>query len=291
MRIEPSIKKRDSFNDYKNRVGIKHKLVMSFLKKGKKQSLKKRNKRIGSMVEGFNPSNIIKNLKSLEKLLNQSKQGNGSYTEMITKHENCDEFIELINKSILPDEKNGLVNKGTSMFPNIYSIEDTPIWINGSMGSVWFDCKTSDGNFWRISLEERKFFHVEDLQYHFIRNQKSMFSQLSGEPIPTRLEIYQSIELTKRMCELYTEFELNGNNEVKIHRDLVNEGWDKVNSTIRKVKDGFEYHDKEWGTNVPPRLYKDIDRLIWEFDLPKYIKDSVMKLIQVPSTKGVNHII
>ena len=267
-------------------------------KRNTKKFRKKLNKRnpnikhsvMDSLKQRMNPSFIMENLKSLEKLLNQSKEGNGSYTEMITNHKNCDEFIELINKSILPDEKNGLVNEGTSMFPNIYSIEDTPIWINGSMGSVWFDCKTKDGNFWRISLEERKFFHIEDLQYHFIRNEKSMFSKISGKPIPKREEIYNSINLTKMMCETFTEFELNDNKELKIHRNLINEGWDLVNSTIRKVRGGFEYHDKEWGTDVLPRLYKDVDRLIWEFELPKHIKNSIMKLIEVPSTKGVYNI-
>ena len=77
--------------------------------------------------------------------------------------------------------------------------------------------------------------------------------------------------------------------ELKIHRDLINEGWDMVNSTIRKVKDGFEYHDKEWGTDIPPRLYKDLDRLIWEFELPKYIKDSIMELIEVPKSQKISY--
>jgi len=273
-------KKRDT-KSFKKRINKRNPMTNLNTKHSVMDSLKQR----------MNPSFIMENLKSLEKLLHQSKEGKGSYTESITNHMNCDEFIELINKSILPDFKNGIVNEGTSMFPNIYSIEDTPIWIDGSMGSVWFDCKTTDGNFWRISLEERKFFHVEDLQYHIFRNQMSMLSKISGEPIPKREEFYNRLNQIKIMCETFTEFQLNDSKELKVHRDLSHVGLDLVNSTIKKVRDGFEYHDKEWGIGVLPRLYEDVDRLIWEFELPKRIKNSIMKLIEVSPTKGVYDII
>lgn len=224
---------------------------------------------------------VLKNLKSLKKSLHLSKQGNGRYSDMIMKNSNRDEFIELINKSVIPDHKNGIVNTGTSMNPNIYLKEDTPIWIDGDMGSVWFDCKTSDGDFWRISLKDGKFFHVEDLQYSLVLHQESLLSQLSGKPIPTRDEIYEKIIDTKIMCEFNTSSMLNGDEELIIHRDLTNVGLDIVNSTVRKVKDGFSYHDKGWGTDVPPLLFTDPDRLIWEFYLPKSLKKHIIKLNDV----------
>jgi hypothetical protein len=243
---------------------------------------------VKKFLQGGSHSEIMKNKESLEGLLNESKNGNGTYSTMISENSFRNEFIELINKSIIPDENKGLVNMGTSMIPNIYSMEDTPIWIIGDMGSVWFDCKTSDGDFWRISLEERKFFHVEDLQYYFLLNKFEMFSQINGKPIPKREEIHESIIVTKVMCEILTEIELNGNEEIRLSRDLTVFGKDVINSTIRKVSDGFEYHDKNWGTNHSPRLYKDIDRLIWEFELPKKTKDSVIKLKEVTPSKKID---
>ena len=246
---------------------------------------------VKKLLQGGIHSDIMKNKESLEVLLNESKNGNGTYSVMISENSFRNELIELINKSILPDENKGLVNKGTSMIPNIYSIEDTPIWIIGDMGSVWFDCKTSDGNFHRISLESRKYFHVEDLQYHFLRNKFEMFSQISRVPIPKRKEIYEIIHSTKVLCERFTKIGLNGKEEISVYRNLTNFGKDIVNSTIRKVTDGFEYFDKEWGTNHSPRLYKDLDRLIWEFDLPKNVKDSVIKLNVVPNSKKIDFVI
>jgi hypothetical protein len=243
---------------------------------------------VKKFLQGGSHSEIMKNKESLEGLLNESKIGNGTYSLMISEHSNSNEFIELINKSIIPDENKGLVNKGTSMIPNIYSMEDTPIWIIGDMGSVWFDCKTSDGDFWRITLEDRKFFHVEDLQYYFLRNKFEMYSQISGEPIPKRIEIYESIKSIKVLCERFTKIELNGNEEIRLSRDMTVFGKDVINSTIRKVSEGFEYHDKNWGTNYSPRLYKDIDRLIWEFELPKKTKDSVIKLNEVTPSKKID---
>jgi len=74
------------------------------------------------------------------------------------------EIMRSVLKSKLPNEKKNLVNTGTSTFPNYYKSKDTPIWIIGFLGSVWYDLKTDDGIKYRIHFlqkeGERPIFHI-----------------------------------------------------------------------------------------------------------------------------------
>jgi hypothetical protein len=74
---------------------------------------------VKKFLQGGGHSEIMKNKESLEGLLNESKIGNGTYSLMISEHSNSNEFIELINKSIIPDENKGLVSKRQARpYPN-----------------------------------------------------------------------------------------------------------------------------------------------------------------------------
>ena len=74
------------------------------------------------------------------------------------------EIMRSILDSILPNEKKKLINTGTSSFPNYYKSKDTPIWIIGFLGSVWYDLETDDGIKYRIHFlqndGERPIFHI-----------------------------------------------------------------------------------------------------------------------------------
>ena len=230
---------------------------------------------------------IMGNSISLKKCLEEVKEGKGIYSPFFQSQPEKKELQEFIQNSLFPDEENGIENHGTSNFPNFYKGSDKPIWIIGNMGSVWFDCKTSEGNFYRISLRNDKSgkcgFHVEDSEYHMYRNRFERKSMLDPDfPNYSKGEIYEMIHLSRELCQRGTSYELV-DNHIRVSRDFSETKKitgqknleDNYECTIKKVKGEFEFFDLK---NKNSEVWEDVDRFIWEFNLPKGMKKDILKL-------------
>ncbi|MDA9354207.1 hypothetical protein N9R07_03080 [Flavobacteriaceae bacterium] len=231
---------------------------------------------------------IMGNIISLKKCLEEVKEGKGIYSPFFQSQPEKKELQEFIQNSLFPDEENGIENHGTSNFPNFYKGSDKPIWIIGNMGSVWFDCKTSKGNFHRISLREYQSgvsgFHVEDSEYHIYRNRFEIQSQIDPDlTFPSRKELYEMIRWNKEMNENGTSYELV-DKHIRVSRDFSELNkitgsknlQDNIECTIKKVKGGFEYFDLKHFEE--PRFWEDGDRMIWEYNLPREMRKDILKL-------------
>lgn len=205
----------------------------------------------------------------------------------LKNHEFNSELMRFILDSKLPNEKTGEVNGGTSMNPNIYKEGQDPIWIIGSLGSVWFDCKTSDGEFHRIhhiEYEKGKGVFMEtSLDYELMRNKVQMFNQMKQysngiviSDFDEERSIEELVEELKSRREIGFSYDQISNSSIEIKRDHSSLGCGVWSSIIERVEGGFEYFDK--GIMKSPKFFEDVDFLLWEFELPKSLREPLMNL-------------
>ena len=63
---------------------------------------------------------------------------------------------------------------------------------------------------------------------------------------------------------------------IEVKRDHSSIGSGIWSTVIKRVKDGFEYFDK--GVMSSPKIFDDVDFLLWEFELPKSLREPLMNL-------------
>lgn len=230
----------------------------------------------------------LHNRKLLQDHLNSFYSDGFRISKGLNDHKLKSELMRFILDSKLPNEKTGEVNGGTSMKPNIYKEGQSPIWIIGSLGSVWFDCKTSDGEFHRvhhIEYEKGKGIFMESsLDYDMMRNQLQMFKNFKENytngivmsDFDEDISIEELVEELKSRREIGLSYNQIDKNSIEVKRDHSSIGSGVWSSVIKRVEDGFEYFDKEVMSS--PKIFDDVDFLLWEFELPKILREPLMNL-------------
>jgi hypothetical protein len=90
------------------------------------------------------------------------------------------------------------------------------------------------------------------------------------------------IHLSRELCQRGTSYELV-DNHIRVSRDFSETKKitgqknleDNYECTIKKVKGEFEFFDLK---NKNSEVWEDVDRFIWEFNLPKGMKKDILKL-------------
>mgnify|MGYP006943315289 CR=1 FL=1 len=230
----------------------------------------------------------LHNRKLLQDHLNSFYSDGFRISKGLNDHKFKSELMRFILDSKLPNEKTGEVNGGTSMKPNIYKEGQSPIWIIGSLGSVWFDCKTSDGEFHRIHHIEYKkgegIFMETSLDYEMMRNQVQMFKNFKENysngivmsDFDEDKSIEELVEEMKSRREIGFSYNQINKDSIEVKRDHSSIGSGVWSSVIKRVKNGFQYLDKEVMSS--PKFFDDVDFLLWEFELPKSLREPLMNL-------------